>query len=87
LSADLDGLAKALRSADVPSEPAARLLELAAAAVVDAVALVALRDAAHGLPEAGGVDPLDRQVGPNPPQPVGGLFAQQAHRPRTRLAL
>jgi hypothetical protein len=87
LSADLDGLAAALHRAGARPEAAARLLELAAAAVVDAVTLVSLRHAAHGLGETRRVHPLDRKVEPHPPQFVGVVLAQQAHRSLTSLAL
>ena len=87
LSADLDGLASALHRAGAPPDAAARLLELAAAAVVDAVALASLRHAANGLRQAGRVYALDRKVEANPTQPARVVLAQQAHRPLACLTL
>jgi hypothetical protein len=87
LSADLDGLASALHRANAPPEAAARLLELAAAAVVDAVALASLGHPTHGLRQAGRVHALDRKVEANPPPPARVVLAEKAHRPPTGLAL
>jgi hypothetical protein len=87
LSADLDALASALQRAGAAPEAAARLLELTAAAIVDAVALASLRHAPYGLGEAGRVHALERKIESKPPPPARVVLTQQAHRPPTCLAL
>lgn len=75
LSEDLDALAASLRRAGVAPDDAARLLGLASAAVVDAVALRELRHAADGPREPRRVHTLGRDVEPQPAQPPRVLLA------------
>ena len=87
LSADLDALSSALHRAGAPPDAAARLLELAAAAVVDAVTLGSLRHSADRPGQARRVHPLDRKIQAKPSSPARVVLAQQAYRPLTTLAL
>jgi hypothetical protein len=87
LSSDLEGLASALHRAGARPDAATRLLELASAAIIDAVTLSGLRDAPYRLSEAGGVHSLHRQVEASPREAARLLLAQQADRPLPDLAL
>ncbi len=87
LSSDLEGLSSALHRAGTPPEAATRLLELASAAIIEAVTLSGLGDAPYRPGEARGVHPFDRQVEPSPREAARILLAQQTDRALPGFAL
>ena len=76
LSSDLEGLASALHRAGARPEAATRLLELASAAIIDAVTLSGLGDSSYGPGETRGIHAFDREVEAPPGKAARVLLAE-----------